>query len=140
MCLSNDFRLDSSTLYSTGTNSMLEAASADLGPVDPGRNNFALGRIVIGQTAAGLAVTAQVALAASADNAAGSRPEAVYVNTLELRNGATLYLQGVRLYYRNGSEWKPAAADSRQPFDGGDGTGYIKDGPPLPPDGVLRVK
>jgi hypothetical protein len=137
--LTNDFRLDHSTLHFVGTNSLLEAPSADRGPVDPAPANFLFGALVLGRRADGTASRAELALTDAWDNAPGAGSEAVYAERLELYAGSVLWLQGRRLYYRNGGLWREAVADTSRPFVGGDGTGYIGDAPAVA-EGVIRVK
>ncbi|MBI1915416.1 MAG: hypothetical protein HYS12_11870 [Planctomycetes bacterium] len=73
---------------------LLEVMGRDLGP-DPTAfpPNFAYGTLA-------LANTAFVKLVDQSDNAAGTGPEALYVNTLVVPAGTTLDLNGLKLYAR----------------------------------------
>ncbi len=81
-----------------GEGSQLEAAGADLGPVEAGfEGNFALG---------GLEVAAPARLVDFRDNRPDSPAEAMYVDTLAIAPGGWLELNGLNLYYRNGGAVK----------------------------------
>jgi hypothetical protein len=78
---------------------LLEAASRDAGPASAGwADNFAIGTLVV-------EAGATLRLVDAIDNdPGGAGPQAVYVDTLVLPPGASLDLNGVALYYRNGGE------------------------------------
>lgn len=72
-----------------------EAMSADLGAVAPSSDNFGIGTLRIG----GAGAPAAVELRDDASNAGrGASGEAVYATLLDLREGATLYINGVPFY------------------------------------------
>jgi RHS repeat-associated protein len=79
--------------FNAGTN-RLEAMSRDLGNAANGYlNNFAYGGIAIGSGA-------RVTLVNLSTNSTGPLPECVYANSLSVAAGATLDLNGLRLYTR----------------------------------------
>ncbi len=77
----------------------LEAAGEDMGAVTAGwTDNFALGTLTLGEANAG-----RIRLVDNSDNQPGwEGAEAVYVDGLALNPGATIDLNGLKLYYLNG--------------------------------------
>ena len=74
--------------------SLLEVMSRDRGPVNDGfLNNFAMGTLYVDNNSA-------VKLVDEADNAEGTGLEAVYVDSLIVRSGATLELNGLKVFTR----------------------------------------
>jgi hypothetical protein len=138
--LTNEFRLDSSTLRAIGggTNAIrrFECASRDVGARDPGTNNFALGRLVLGQRSSGATGAVKLLLCDQYDNnTADAAVEALYATNLALYANSILCLNGCPLYCKNSGAWQRVYA---APFPDGDGTGQVWD-TPQPPTGALMT-
>ena len=124
----NNFRLDSSTLrvIGGGTNVVQywECMSKDNGAVSPSTNNFALGRLVLGQTSTGTTSTTKLVLRDQyTNNLASTAAEALYVTNLTMYATSVLYLNNLKLYYKNSGSWTLATPGA---FTPGDGTGKIR--------------
>jgi hypothetical protein len=140
--LTNLWRTDHTTVRAIGggTNAVQywECLSQDLGAVSAGfTNNFALARLVLGQSAPGATAKVELALRDQYDNnTADAAPEAVYVTNLTLYGGSILYLNGFNLYYKNTGSWQKAVPGTFAP---GDGTGKIRSFL-TPPNTVLIMR
>jgi hypothetical protein len=139
----NNFRMEFSTVRTIGglTNEVQywECMSQDLGAVPAGfTNNFALGRLVLGQTSAGATAKADLVLRNQSDNnLADALAEAVYVTNLTMYANSCLYLNGFNLYYKNGGSWQRAVPGAFAP---GDGTGRIREIWPVPSGTTFKFR
>jgi hypothetical protein len=102
-----------SSLRMTGEgaqNQNLEVGGRDLGTTDPNAfvDNFNLPSLVLDGTGT------YVTLVDNIDNGNRASPEALYVDTLQVNAGTTLYLNGINLYAKyGGTPVKVVAGDTR---------------------------
>ncbi len=82
-----------------------ELMSADLGLAGPGSDNYLIEKLVVGRDAAGGDYTSTLVFKDNYDNAPGVGAEALYVGTLEMYNGSTIWLSRMNLYYLDDGDW-----------------------------------
>ena len=107
---------------------LLEAMSEDLGDTAAGFDqNFAYGTLI-------LTANTHVELVDLAANSPGDAPEALYVNDLIILSGATLNLDGLKLYVHaesnDGTIVNGGAIVSGEVFDDANGNGSLDSGEP----------